>query len=94
MRILFLLFGFIFIYSHYSVIVGTLDGKMYCLNKSNGEVLFSVDTGGPLIKKDKNTKFIPSIDGGIFSLDRNGKLEVFIFFFFVIFFDNNTSKIT
>jgi outer membrane protein assembly factor BamB len=58
------------------VIVGTLDGNIYNLNKKTGEIIWTLNTGGPVVSSDGKNSVISALDGSIYILDKLGKVEV------------------
>lgn len=46
-----------------SIIVGTLDGNLISINSYTGNVLWKLDTGGPLIHKETRLFPLPEEDG-------------------------------
>jgi serine/threonine protein kinase len=56
-----------------NIIVGTMDGKMLCLDRHSGQPLWEITTGPDLIKSSY-TQLIPSLNGNLY-LYHKGKLD-------------------
>jgi len=57
------------------VVVGSLDGLVYGVDRCSGEVLWSFDSGGPLVSSS-TPAVLPALDGSLYSVDQTGRLEV------------------
>lgn len=55
------------------VYIGTHDGRFHCVDLIDGDILWSIDTGGPVHTSTEvgATTYVPSIDGYLFAFVKN-----------------------
>lgn len=62
--------------SYAVIIIGSVDGAIHCLDGRTGNERWSFDSGGALARASGHGNVIPSLDGSLYSLKNNGRIEV------------------
>ena len=64
------------IFSSIPVIVTTIDGTIYALEETSGNILWKFPTNEPLTKSFGSVPIVASLDGSLYRITTDGILEV------------------